>query len=207
MRLVGDPDLCQFFAIALVGLQVPPAGNILTVTQFLNDLLDGLFGDTYFFRDLRANAIEFSRNGQFQVACFDLGNLLGCRLKRLRRRNFLLLRFGWGRRPGCLWFGGFPTVFACWRTPLRARFTWGTWSWATTRLHRLTRTLPERTGHIANAIGGRAMISAFSFPFSVSTRTTAATRAMLIALVPRAWATIFWSLWLAALFSGSRVGR
>src|SRR6266566_3255661 len=198
MGLVGGPDLCQFFAIALVGLQVPPAGNILTVAQFLNDLLDGLFGDAYFFRDLSANAIKFSRDGQFQVACFDLGNLLGCRLKRLRRWNFLLLRFGWGRRPGCLWFGGFPTVFACRRTPLRARFTW---SWATTSLRRLARTLPERTGQIANAIGARAMISAFSFPFSVSTR------AILIALVPSAGAAMPWSLWLAALFSGSRVGR
>src|SRR5579875_31016 len=90
-------DLLQLLARSLVGLQIPPAWNLLALAQVFDDLFDSLLGNAQFFGDLRANAIILAGNGQFEVARLNLSDLFG--------RGYewswwwLLLLFGsWQRR-------------------------------------------------------------------------------------------------------------
>src|SRR5579883_2428930 len=100
IRLVGVLNFCLLLLVALVGLGLPPARNMLTFAQRLDDLLDRFFGNREFAGNLAANTIKLGGHGQFQVARLDLGNLLRGGLERLWRRNLLLLRLRWGRRFG-----------------------------------------------------------------------------------------------------------
>src|SRR5579883_182787 len=98
IRLVGAFNLRLLLLVALVGLGLPPARNVLAFAQCLDDLFDRFLGYREFVGNLAANAIELGGHGQFQVARLDLGDLLRCRLERLWRWNPFLLRFWWGRR-------------------------------------------------------------------------------------------------------------
>src|SRR5579885_30291 len=92
IRLVGALNFRLLLLIALVGLGLPPARNVLAFAQRLDDLFDRFLWNREFAGNLAANTIKLSGNGQFQVARLDLGNLLRGGLERLRRRNLLLLR-------------------------------------------------------------------------------------------------------------------
>src|SRR2546421_5353034 len=91
-------NFLQFFAVTLVGLHFPPAWDLISLAELLDDLLNSLLRYREFLGNLRANAIEFLWRCQFLVARLNLRNLLRRWHKWSRRRNLLALGF---RR--CCW--------------------------------------------------------------------------------------------------------
>src|SRR5260370_30678745 len=177
MRFVGFFDFGQFFLVPFIGLEVPPAWDVLFFAEVLDYFFYSCLGNAQFLGYLCANAVELGRYGQFLVARLDLGNLLFRRLKRRWRWNLLPLglrrrhRFGlWcfllliGRLVATTFI---LTLFtrACWPgTPRSA----GAWHWLARSLcvsirnaHTTSYAVGSRAAIIALAITAGAMVIAF----------------------------------------------
>src|ERR1700730_1264347 len=104
MWLLGGFDLLEPFAVTFFGLLLPPTWDLLVLTVFFHDFLDGGFRYVQLFGDLGTNAIELGRYGQLCVASLNLGDLLRCGGKRRGRRNLFTLWLWWCLR---FWRFGF----------------------------------------------------------------------------------------------------
>src|SRR5947207_10982705 len=139
---VGSLNFLQFFAVTLVGLHFPPAWDLISLAELLDDLLNSLLRYREFLGNLRANAIEFLWRRQFLVARLNLRNLLRRWHKWSRRRNLLALGFRWSRCLLLLHCHGPFSPFGTLLTGSARTLALGT---ATkTAFHRLARTITGR---------------------------------------------------------------
>src|SRR5947209_18195991 len=213
MGYVGFFDFGQFFLVPFVGLEVPPAWNILLFAEVLDDFFHSCLGNAQFLGYLCANAVELGRYGQLLVSCLDLGNLLFRRLERCWRWNLLPLRL---RRRHRLWCFLLLTGRLVATAFIRALFTgtrWpgtpgsaGAWHWLARPLG-----VSVRNAHTTSyAVGSRAAITAGAtvIAFAIASGST---RAALVAVAVAAWACTLIassvSLWRAAIVSWCRRGR
>src|SRR5436309_6858353 len=126
MGYVGFFDFGQFFLVPFVGLEVPPAWNILLFAEVPDDFFHSCLGNAQFLGYLCANAVELGWYGQFLVARLDLGNLLFCWLERRWRWNLLPLGLRRRLRFG-LWCFLLLTSRLAARAFIRALFTRARW--------------------------------------------------------------------------------
>src|SRR5947209_446550 len=217
MGYVGFFDFGQFFLVPFVGLEVPPAWNILLFAEVLDDFFHSCLGNAQFLGYLCANAVELGRYGQLLVSCLDLGNLLFRRLERCWRWNLLPLRL---RRRHRLWCFLLLTGRLVATAFIRALFTgtrWpGTPGTAGAR-HWLAGALgvSVRNAHATTyAVGSRAAIIALTITAGATvidfTIAPGSTRSTLVAVAVATRACTLLassvSLWRAAIVSWCRRG-